>query len=145
MHQCECCKREFKYLSVLKRHMNNIKPCSPKEEPRPESYDDFDAKLNCQWCCKHFSFSQNKLRHETTCKQRKDPVRHLEIKLGIPLYKHYTDECRFCHKNLSPAGLYKHVKVCKEKMKYYEKLNERNKQSGNCNVTYNNNSTMETP
>ena len=141
MHACERCKTVFHFQSRLLRHQERKVPCKVVEIEENKDTTESES-LVCQWCNKELSFPQHRKRHEMKCRYYKDPVRHLEIKLGINLDEYYTNKCRFCDKCMKAQNLIKHHKICKEKDKYLAVLIERNKHAQCCqvvNVTNNDN------
>ena len=56
--------------------------------------------LGCMWCLALFSRKNNKIIHEKQCKMVDDPIRKLEMGLGIvPTLN--GNVCRFCDKKMS--------------------------------------------
>jgi len=106
--------------------------------------------VKCQFCFNTFFNKACKQRHEKNCKQQND-TRLLEIELDIdPVLPKCKTECRFCNKILSRTDtLNNHINICKERIKYNEKLLKQRKETGNqiingetvnvnCNVNNNN-------
>jgi len=79
--------------------------------------------LKCTYCSEVFSRRDVLLRHFTTCKQKNDTIRSLEILLNIPYKKPSKNTCSFCKKLFSQkCHSTRHLKTCKVKQEYKEKL-----------------------
>ena len=83
----------------------------------------FENKLKCEFCMTVFSSSWYKKKHEDICRH-KNETRVLELDLGItPELPECKTECRFCNKIICRTdALNKHVRVCKERVEYHERL-----------------------
>ena len=108
MYQCTKCKSVFRDNYVLNRHMMRLKPCigfitkKPDDTPSknlqevtknfpdhskdlPDHSKDLPdhSKNNCSFCLNKFCNKYTKNRHELICPDRNDPIRLLEIKIGV--------------------------------------------------------------
>ena len=83
----------------------------------------FENKLKCEFCMTVFSSSWYKKKHELICRHRNE-TRLLELELDItPELPECKTECRFCNKLLFRTdALNKHVRVCKDRVEYHERL-----------------------
>jgi hypothetical protein len=83
----------------------------------------FEEDSKCEFCFNNFCDNQSKKRHELICRHRNE-TRLLELELGIkPDIPECKTECRFCNKVLSRVYyLNNHLKICKERKKYHERL-----------------------
>jgi hypothetical protein len=102
-----------------------------------------DNKNKCCFCLNTFCNKYTKNRHETICSDRDDPLRLLEIKIGVdPKAPPSKTECRFCNNDFSRRDyLKKHIKNCKEREEYHQKLLNKEKMEQQIinNTTINNN------
>jgi len=96
-----------------------------------ESNKQQPGEIECKFCKKQFH-RKNIGRHVSVCRLAKDPVRLLEIDLGVE-YQHPDPsgkECKYCNKVFCrPNYLNKHLVVCSLKKEYHQKLlNQKNKE-----------------
>ena len=139
--KCERCQMDFKYESLLTRHLTRKKKCE-KVEVKCETNEN-----KCKYCKKTMATIYTKHRHENTCKYKDDYVRNLELQLDVEVeYEYSNDTCRFCGKTMHTNNLYRHENSCKEKEVYKTKLQNmlkaHNARQGN--VTINNNTINNT-
>ena len=142
--KCERCQMEFKYESLLARHLAKKKKCE-KVESTPCGH-------KCKYCKRPLSSTQSRNRHENTCKYKDDHVRNLELELDIEVdYEYSNTTCRFCDKIMNPNNLLRHESACKEKDVYKTKLqnmlkahNEKQSHTTINNNTYNHNGDNNT-
>jgi hypothetical protein len=168
MFDCKNCGMCFRDNYCLSRHMSRKIPCvniSQNNEKNNSQKDTLNSQkdtlnsqkdtlnsqkdtLNsqkdtlstCMFCLKQFSNNYNLKRHHLICKDRKDPVRLLEIENkidpGIPPNK---TECRFCNKDFCRTSvLNKHIFHCKDRKDYLNYLNNYQKQTNNITNNFNN-------
>ena len=148
MYRCERCQKDLRDQFNLERHQARIRPCRKQPIPQndPETARDstfetrdstfvardstfvardstFENKLKCEFCMTVFSSSWYKKKHELICRY-KNETRVLELDLGItPELPECKTECRFCNKIICRTdALNKHVRVCKEREEYHERL-----------------------
>jgi len=115
--KCERCQTEFKYESLLARHLARKKSCE-KVEIKCNHCD-----VKCKYCKRPLSSNQSRNRHESVCKYKDDFVRNLELELDIEVdYDYSNTTCRFCDKTMHPNNLLRHESACKEKDVYKTKL-----------------------
>ena len=177
MEKCANCNLCFRNKWFLERHVSRVRPCVKKVEesilqnPKINSNNLSNTSINssntsinssntsidlsntsinsskCEFCLNSFYNKYTKNKHQLICKYRDDPVRLLEIKVGIiPPETFVKTECRFCnHDLLRIDNLHRHFKVCKERKEYHEKLEKRENESkqiiNNNNQITNNNTT----
>ena len=132
--KCERCQTEFKYESLLARHLARKRKCTVVEV----KYETNDNK--CKYCKKTMATIYTKQRHENTCKYQDDFVRNLELQLDVDVdYEYSNDTCRFCDKTMHPNHLFRHENSCNSKKIYKLKLENMLKAHNARNVTINNN------
>ena len=142
--KCERCQMEFKYESLLTRHLARKKQCEKVEITKCEH--------KCKYCKRPLSSNQSRNRHESSCKYKDDFVRNLELELDIEVdYEYSNTTCRFCDKSMHPNNLLRHESACKEKEVYKTKLQNMLKahsaKQGNTTInnnTYNHNGDNNT-
>lgn len=140
--KCERCCMEFKYQSLLERHLARKKKCEKVEEKK--------GQHKCKFCRKEFVSNYTRNRHEHTCKFKEDHVRNLELELDIEVeYEYSSTNCRFCDKTMRADTIIRHEGTCKAKEEYKLKLQNmlhahRKKQETGGNTTINNNNTINT-
>jgi len=162
MKNCVNCNMSFRNLFDLNRHMSRKVPCNkeikleeieenPKstlENPKNTLEDPKSTLLQnkCEYCFHNFFSASNRNKHYSKCKFKDDPIRQMEIELGINTHIPKCEtECRFCYKVLSrTSNLNKHLSICKERERYNislkEKLKKNSKENVINNITNNNNS-----
>ena len=117
-------------------------------DPDNTSLKSDDTSLKCKYCCNIFNRCDYLKYHVTVCKEKDDFVRGLEMSLGIEMKKCKEKHgCRFCNKVLShKKNFSRHLKTCKAKQIYREKLEEQlqektKNQPAVTNITNNTNNT----
>ena len=160
MVDCEICGKTFRCIYYLTRHLSRVKPCISVKNKKTPSENISDKKLTssgekitsseekitslnkCNFCLNTYHCEKYKNKHQTTCKQRDDPLRLLEIEIGVnPDSPQTKTECRFCNHNFfNLNNLNRHFKVCKDRKEYHEKL--INKQKKDQQLTITNNGTI---
>ncbi len=107
---------------------NSAKVSAESAEPTAKWTDGF----KCEYCLKVFVKKYNLKNHQSSCKMIDDPIRLLEIKQGIDVNSLPSTECRFCFKEFKRSDyLCKHLKVCKERENYHEKLKSKSNSATN--------------
>ena len=137
--KCERCQMEFKYASILARHLAKKKLCEIVRIEEPKSNGP-----KCKFCKRPVCSTQSKQRHEKTCKFKDDYVRNLELELEVEVdYEYSNTTCRFCDKTMRSDHLFRHESSCKEKEIYKVKLQNmleaHKSKQGQGNTTINNN------
>ena len=75
---CPKCKVDFKYISLLKRHLENSVICSANETYINNTINNINSNSNvehlfiCNDCNKHFKFKTSIYRHKTISKCAKN-------------------------------------------------------------------------
>jgi hypothetical protein len=142
MFTCEKCCKEFKYKWCLDRHLRRKTSCKINTLKTP--IEPLKTPLQCKYCSESFCRRDVLKRHFTTCKEKDDAVRSLEIQLNITYKKSSTpNTCRFCKMIFSQkCHSTRHIKICKAKQEYREfletKIEEKDKIKVHTNVTNNN-------
>ena len=84
---CDRCGVQFRDNYNLNKHKLRKIQCEQKIPLTP-------TEKTCEYCLKTFSTKQSKTRHYDSCKSQDDPVRRLEMELGVTI-KVSEKECRF--------------------------------------------------
>jgi hypothetical protein len=141
MVSCEKCSKHFRDNYDLSRHMSRIIPCKVKtiknSNLTENKTDCIKGKTDClgdnfcKYCLNEFSSKKYKNIHETSCKQKDDPIRLLEIEQDInPVLPDSKTCCRYCDKKLSRTALLnKHTLICKERIEYHALLEKQKNQN----------------
>ena len=140
MYSCSICCKDFKTNWQLQRHLRKKIPCKISKPPVAANEPPVTAneppvaaneppvtveKYWCKYCETVFKRNQNLQNHFNICKEKKDDVRCLEIRLDINYYPKNKNkyECRFCHSNSTTSShLNRHLTTCKAKQEYREHL-----------------------
>lgn len=150
-YRCHRCGHQWRDLVDLRRHLNRLIPCKPvpgqvidpEQKAKQENLIERSVEQNrsverdheqnlsvatdikikdCRWC-NRYDVGAGHLRR---CRWKEDPVRILEMELGIePSNIPISDTtCRFCtHPFSETRYLWKHHQKCKHRITYLAKLN----------------------
>jgi len=137
MTRCENCDKVFKTNWHLQRHLSKKVPCkkSPQNTTQlpqnttqlPQNTTQLPQNtthFTCDYCLDIFSRVDSLSRHKRVCTHKDDPVRILEIKLGIKISVVKSSTiCRFCNVEMARKdSLTRHMHSCKAKKEYQEHL-----------------------
>jgi hypothetical protein len=154
MISCFRCSTKFDDPYIFEKHMNTINLCqivkkksqeleSEDESSDKENYneEDYNAEVSnkynkcifCLLCYKRIHYNN----HQKVCKLKYDPIRLLEIKLGIKIdtaintrYDLYSNkDCSYCNTKCINLGKYlNHREICDKRDTYYQELLKKEKQ-----------------
>ena len=146
MHCCKDCGRGFSTNWELQRHYGKKKKCTANAEKSQTNAEKSFANAEksqtnaekscgesqrtgskaCEFCNKTFQSRQNLLKHLDHCKEKNDPVRILEIKLGKKFPENASpNQCRFCdYFSVYASNVSRHICSCKHKFEYRKLLEE---------------------
>ena len=139
MKYCDYCDKQFRTNWHLQRHLRRKFKCvkvppynatntqNDSVNTQNDSVNTQNEPLKCKYCCVKYSRSDVLQRHIETCKEKKDEVRFLEIKLHIQVELKKDNTCRFCSKEFSQKSNHtRHLKTCKKKQEYRKELENKN-------------------
>ena len=148
MNKCEKCDKIFKTNWHLQRHLSKKRNCGRTEthlSNMPNNLSNMPNtertnvlihpdviygmksreghKPKCEFCMKEFSSKQALTKHYTSCKEKYDDIRCLEIKLGVFVDNISAHECRFCkYKSNRTTHVTNHKKTCKARIRYKQEI-----------------------
>ena len=117
---------ETKATTNNTRMSQNDNPESQNDKPRSQN-DNPDIKNDkkCKWCLNTFSRNFTLNKHTNVCKLVDDPIRKLEMELGIiPDLKSCV--CRFCKKDYKCISRHE----CKKQAEYLESIKIKKRTTG---------------
>ena len=161
MFPCEKCCREFKTKWQLQRHYSKKIPCKkvtpngsslpPNGSSLPPNGSFFtpngsslppNGSFSCKYCFECFSRKDKLKTHNSSCREKEDIVRYLEMELDLePPKAEHKNQCRFCNKCFSHKTNHtRHLKTCHHKQEYKLSLEHKmkNRNSSVVNNTVNN-------
>ena len=93
---CPRCRQCFKYQSHLDRHLERKTKCEIVKKEEVEEVEEVE-EYKCEYCLKVFKEKRILKVHNESCKWKDDPIRKLEIDLGIEIEPlNSSKKCRYC-------------------------------------------------
>jgi hypothetical protein len=142
MKKCDNCDKIFRTNWHLQRHLrrkykcvkippnNTYIPLDSADIPPNSTTVPLKNTYECRYCLETFTRKDNLDRHtETSCKEKNDVVRFLELKLDIKVEIRKDKVCRFCEKEYTRKySLTRHLNTCKKKQEYRKELERKDKE-----------------